>query len=217
MWLEFITAPVNIRFSNAALISHQTRDRSLLLTYSSPMCTKRRLCTRESRDPRHRGLSVSNGEVRTLGTTKFFELPDALIASLQLRETLHQSSDLAALLQEFAFHSLMIFHVFSLFFRSRRTLPRSTCTWFVHTRSHNIVTGLEYHNILTSFHYVCLRTCTVRTQSIVHRIYWKTVLVQDRDHEIPYIVNSSTHFSLPAGILMHMHQLWLLSAIFFAQ
>ena len=41
-----------------------------------------RLCTRESRDPRHRELSVSNGEVRTLGTTKFFELLDALVASL---------------------------------------------------------------------------------------------------------------------------------------
>jgi len=50
-----------------------------------------RLCTRESRDPRHRGLSVSNGEVRTLGKTKFFELLDALVASLQPRETLHQS------------------------------------------------------------------------------------------------------------------------------
>jgi len=74
-----------------------------------------RLCTRESRDPRHRGLSVSNGEARTLGTTKFFELLDAFVASLQPRETLHQSSDLAALLQQFAFHSLMIFHVFSQF------------------------------------------------------------------------------------------------------
>ena len=74
-----------------------------------------RLYTRESRGPRHRGLSVSNGEVRTLGTTKFFELLDALVASLQPRKTLHQSSDLAALLQQFAFHSLMIFHVFSQF------------------------------------------------------------------------------------------------------
>jgi len=30
------------------------------------------------------------------------------------------------------------------------------------------------------------------------------------------IISSSTHFSLPAGILMHM-QSWLLSEIFFAQ
>jgi len=99
MWLEFITAPVNI-LSNAALISHQTRDRSLLLAYSPPMCMKHRSnCdfAPASRDPRHRGLSVFNGEARTLDTTKFFELFDALVASLQSRKTLHQSSDLAAL------------------------------------------------------------------------------------------------------------------------
>ena len=41
---------------------------------------------------------MSNGEMRTLGTIKFFELLDALVALLQPRETLHQS-DLAALLQ----------------------------------------------------------------------------------------------------------------------
>jgi len=99
MWLEFITAPVNI-LSNAASISHQTRDRSLLLAYSPPMCMKHRSnCdfAPASRDPRHRGLSVFNGEARTLDTTKFFELFDALVASLQSRKTLHQSSDLAAL------------------------------------------------------------------------------------------------------------------------
>ena len=101
-----------------------------------------RLYTRESRDPRHRGLSVSNGEVRTLGTTKFFELLDALVASLQPRETLHQSSDLAALLQQFAFHSLMIF-VFSQLFRSRRTLSRSTCTWLVHTLQHRDISRIS--------------------------------------------------------------------------
>ena len=33
------------------------------------------------RDPCHRGLSVSNCEVRTFDTTKFFEILDALIAS----------------------------------------------------------------------------------------------------------------------------------------
>ena len=76
------------------------------------MSLQLRLCTRESRDPRHHGLSVSNGEARTLGMTKFFEL---LVASLQPRETLHQSSDLVALLQQFAFHSLMIFYIFSQF------------------------------------------------------------------------------------------------------
>jgi len=90
-------------------------DRSLLLAYSPPMSSLQRLCTRESRDPRHHGLSVSNGKARTLGMTKFFELLNALVASLQRRKTLHQSSDLATLLQQFAFHSLMIFHVFSQF------------------------------------------------------------------------------------------------------
>jgi len=191
MWLEFITALVNIRFSNAASISRQTRDCCYLRTRHSRtrhQCSRKtslqlRLCTRESRNPRHRGLSVSNGEMRTLGTIKFFELLDAL-ASLQPRETLHQSSDLAALLQQFA-PTVPLAHDFPcllLFFRSRRTLLRSTCTWFVHTRC-NIVTCLEYHNILTPFHYVCLRKFTVRTQSIF-RIYWKTVLVQDRGHEI---------------------------------
>ncbi|KYN18139.1 hypothetical protein ALC57_09555, partial [Trachymyrmex cornetzi] len=71
-----------------------------------------RFCTRESRDPRYHGLSMSNGEARTLGTIKFFEPLDALVASLQPREALHQSSDLAALLQQFAFYSLVVFHVF---------------------------------------------------------------------------------------------------------
>jgi len=138
MWLEFIIAPVNIRFSNAASISRQTRDRSLLLTICvlatnvHETSLQLRLCIRKSCDPRHRGLSVSNDEVRALGTTKFFELLDALVASLQPCETFHQSSDLAALLQQFAFHLLMIFHVSSQFFRSRRTLPRSTCTWLIH-------------------------------------------------------------------------------------
>ncbi|EGI67925.1 hypothetical protein G5I_03439 [Acromyrmex echinatior] len=39
--------------------------------------------TRESRDLRHHGLSMSNGEARKLGTTKFFEPFDAFVASLQ--------------------------------------------------------------------------------------------------------------------------------------
>ncbi|KYQ50744.1 hypothetical protein ALC60_10163, partial [Trachymyrmex zeteki] len=39
------------------------------------------LCTRKSRDSHHHGLSVSNDEARTLDTTKFFELLDALVAS----------------------------------------------------------------------------------------------------------------------------------------
>ena len=107
---------------------------------------------------------------------------DKVLRAARCTRCSHQSSDLAALLQQFAFHLLMIFHIFSQFFRSRRTLPRTTCTWFVHTRC-NIVTYLEYDNLLTSFHYVCLRKCTVRTQSIVRRIYWKTVLVQDCNHE----------------------------------
>jgi len=93
-----------------------------------------RLCIRESfasRDPRHRGLSMSNSEARTLSTTKFFESLNALVTSLQPRETFHQSNDLAALLQQFTFRSLMIFHVFFIVFRLRRTLLRSICS-FIH-------------------------------------------------------------------------------------
>jgi len=37
------------------------------------------LCTRESRDSCHRGLSVPNGEARTFA--KFFKLLDALVAA----------------------------------------------------------------------------------------------------------------------------------------
>ncbi|KYN21659.1 hypothetical protein ALC57_05967 [Trachymyrmex cornetzi] len=53
-----------------------------------------------------------NGKAQTLGATKFFEPLDALFASLQPRETLNQSSDLIALLQQFAFHSFVEFHIF---------------------------------------------------------------------------------------------------------
>jgi len=91
------------------------RDHSLPFTYSPPMCTKRRfncdfafashvilftvdcLCptARRERLARHNSLSCS-------------------MHSLQLpREMFYQSSDLAALLQQFVFHSLMIFHIFS--------------------------------------------------------------------------------------------------------
>jgi len=102
------------RLSNAASIFRQTRDRSLSLTYS-PMCTKRPIATLQlmSRDPRHRGLSVSNGEVQTL-VLQAAQCTRRIHASLQPREILHQSSDLAALLQQFVFiSSLMIFYVFS--------------------------------------------------------------------------------------------------------
>jgi len=51
-------------------------------------------------------------------TAKFFELLDALIASLQPRETLHQSSDLAALLQQFTFYLARDFPCFFTIFRS---------------------------------------------------------------------------------------------------
>ena len=43
MWLEFITAPINI-LSNAASISRQTRDRSLPLAYS-PLAYSPLMCT----------------------------------------------------------------------------------------------------------------------------------------------------------------------------
>ena len=71
------------------------------------------------RDPRHRRLSVSNGETRTLGTTKFFE---PLVASLQPHKTLHQSRDLAALFQQFV-PLARDFSFFFTVFRSRHSLP----------------------------------------------------------------------------------------------
>jgi len=115
------------------------------------------------------------------------------------------------------FHSLMIFHVFSLFFRSRRTLPRSTCTWFVHTRC-NIVTCIEYHNIFS----LCLfaKVHCSHSKHCSSHLLKNSFSARSRSrnsiHILP-IINSLTHFSLPARILMHLHQPWLLFAIFFAQ
>jgi len=40
-----------------------------------------------SRDSCYYGLFMSNDETRMLGTTKFFELLDALVVSMHLRET----------------------------------------------------------------------------------------------------------------------------------
>ena len=53
-----------------------------------------------------------NGEAQTFCTTKFFEPLDAACCIVAaMLPTLHQSN-LAALLQQLAFHSLMIFHLF---------------------------------------------------------------------------------------------------------
>ena len=89
-------------------VSRQTRDLSLPLAYSLFATRYQCYANRRSSDFAsanrailYHGLSVSNCEAWTLGTTTFFKLLDVLIASLQPRETL-QSSDLAAL-QQFAF------------------------------------------------------------------------------------------------------------------
>jgi len=83
MWLEFITSPVNIRLSNAASISRQRSfvATRVLATNVHETSFQLQFCTRESRDPRHHGLSVSNGKARTLSTTKFFELLDAFVVA----------------------------------------------------------------------------------------------------------------------------------------
>ena len=90
-----------------------------------------RFCIHESRDPRHRGLSVSSEE-RTLGMTKFFELLVVLIALLHPYESLHQRVGCTA--PAVRIPRSCFPRLFLLFFRSRRTLPQSTCIWLVHTR-----------------------------------------------------------------------------------
>jgi len=162
MWLEFITAPVNIQLSNAASISHQTRNRLLPLGYS-PLANSLPMCIKHRSNCDFASAILTTADclcptVRTLGTTKFFELFDVLVTLLQPRETLHQSSDLAALLQQFAFHSLVVFHVF-FFFRSHRTLTQSTCMWLIHTRcSTTLHLECQYlsSNLLELWYYIRL-------------------------------------------------------------
>ena len=101
------------------------------------------------------------GKALTLGTTKFFEPLNALVASLQPPETLHQSNDLTALLQQFAFYSL----VFHFFFFLDHTLRRNTCTWFVYTRCSTVL-HLECHNILSPWYYVHLPKILYRSSII---------------------------------------------------
>ena len=84
------------------------------------------------RDSCYHGLFVSNDEAWMLGTTKFFELLDALVVSCTYAKH-HQSSDLAALLQQFAFYSLVVFQVFFSFFRR---LPRNLHVTRSHTLHH---------------------------------------------------------------------------------
>ncbi|KYN00646.1 hypothetical protein ALC62_08580 [Cyphomyrmex costatus] len=74
-------------------------ERSIVLTHAMAYVHESTFqhCSRtlESRDPRHRGLSVPDGETRTLGAT--LEALDALVAPLQPRETLARSIDATAL------------------------------------------------------------------------------------------------------------------------
>jgi len=79
------------------------------------------LCTLESRDPGHQRLSISNGQLRTLGATAFFQPFYALVASLHPRETLAQSSNIISLLQQIAFN-FHKFHFFSLYHDTKETL-----------------------------------------------------------------------------------------------
>jgi len=110
MWLEFITAPINIRLSNMASISRQTRDLSLPLAYS-PMCTKRRSNCNFA--PMNRAILVT---ANYLGpTTRRWRLAQqsssshSMHSSHRCSHAKHQSNDLTALLQQFAFYSFVVF------------------------------------------------------------------------------------------------------------
>jgi len=95
MWLEFIIVPIH---------DSRTRRPSLVRQEIVRCHSPIRQCARNvapiatlqlmSRDPRHRGLSVSNGEVQTL-VLQAAQCTRRIHASLQPREILHQSSDLA--------------------------------------------------------------------------------------------------------------------------
>jgi len=100
----------------AASISCQTRDLLSSLVYSATrmlainvyetlqLC----LCIRESRDLRHHRLFVFQRRLaRQSSLSRSMHLSHRFSYAI-----LHQSSDLAALFQQFAFHSLVIFHVF---------------------------------------------------------------------------------------------------------
>jgi len=95
---EFITAPqyttlernVDLSPDKRSFVATRVLATRVLITNVHETSLQLGLCTRELRDPRHRGLFVSNSEAQMLGTIKFFELLDALVASLQLRETFHQ-------------------------------------------------------------------------------------------------------------------------------
>jgi len=87
------------------------------------------------------------------------------------------------------------------------------------TRSHILqhVTYLECHNILTPFQYVYLRKYTVHSKYCSLHLSTNSFSARSQNSiHILSIISSSTHFSLSAGILRHVHQSWLLFAIFFA-
>ena len=84
--LEFI-APVKIRLSNAASISHQTRNRLLPLGYS-PLANSLPMCMKHRSNCDFASAILTTADclcptVRTFGTTKFFELFDVLVTLLQ--------------------------------------------------------------------------------------------------------------------------------------
>jgi len=87
------------------------------------------------------------------------------------------------------------------------------------TRSHILqhVTYLECHNILIPFQYVYLRKYTVHSKYCSLHLSTNSFSARSQNSiHILSIISSSTHFSLSAGILRHVHQSWLLFAIFFA-
>jgi len=84
-----------------------------------------RLCTRESRDPRHRRLSVSNSEARTLGTTKS---SSSCLMHLSHRCSHAKNSIRVAIWPHCSSNSRSARSYFFTIFRSCHILPQSTCT-----------------------------------------------------------------------------------------
>ncbi|KYN04791.1 hypothetical protein ALC62_04329 [Cyphomyrmex costatus] len=96
--------------------------------------------THESRDPRHRGLSMPDGETRTLGAT--LEALDTLVAPLQPRETLAQYSYATAMFEQFAFRTLVVFH-----FRNKKLFGALARYSFA-----RFATSLHVYNVIESDH-----------------------------------------------------------------
>jgi len=146
--------------------------------------------------------------------TKFVEPLETLIASLQPREILHQNSDLTTLLQQFAFHSFVIFHVFFFtVFRSHSSMHMTR----LHMLQHHLALHLECHNVVTRHCVFRQRFFIFKTLIITYKTNFLEKLCTQKiyEHKLS-IISSSTHLSLSAEILMYL-QRSLLSTIFFAQ